>query len=223
MVVPGRYGRLSCLPCLLRPCSGVTLSCFVECKEGFGKATRSRRTYSCVMLQAEGGQAGMQAQQPGAIRGYGVVNTPAFTPGPDASPLMTWGDIGSTPIRLDQEDDIHVSTSTGGYLLQCGLLLAVPRCSHQCLYCCSVSLHLCMASDERNNACCISSMHGDNICALVHPMVHYWRQYGIDAQEDSKSANTVLPEPCSWFVSIQRSAVSTKHQPDLSPQMLRSV
>lgn len=66
-----------------------------------------------VMLQAAGRQAGMQAQQPGAVRGYGVVNTPAFTPGPDASPLMTWGDIGSTPIRLDQEDDIQVSTSTG--------------------------------------------------------------------------------------------------------------
>ena len=65
------------------------------------------------VLQTEGAQAGVPAQQPGAIRGYGVVNTPAFTPGPDASPLMTWGDIGSTPIRLDQEDDIHVSTSTG--------------------------------------------------------------------------------------------------------------
>ncbi|KAL3159304.1 hypothetical protein ABBQ32_011258 [Trebouxia sp. C0010 RCD-2024] len=63
--------------------------------------------------KAAGAQAGMQGQQPGAIRGYGVLNTPAFTPGPDASPLMTWGDIGSTPIRLDQEDDIHVSTSTG--------------------------------------------------------------------------------------------------------------
>ena len=41
------------------------------------------------------------------------MNTPAFTPGPEQSPLMTWGDIGSTPIRLDQEDDILVSTSTG--------------------------------------------------------------------------------------------------------------
>ena len=60
----------------------------------------------------------MQAQQPGAVRGYGVVNTPAFTPGPDASPLMTWGDIGSTPIRLDQEDDIHVSTFTGMHLIK---------------------------------------------------------------------------------------------------------
>ncbi len=64
-------------------------------------------------LQAEGSQKGEVLQQPGVVRGYGVLNTPAFTPGPEQSPLMTWGDIGSTPIRLDQEDDIHVSTSTG--------------------------------------------------------------------------------------------------------------
>lgn len=85
---------------------------------------------SAVDLQAEGSQAGPQMQQPGAIRGYGVVNTPAFTPGPEQSPLMTWGDIGSTPVRLDQEDDIHVSTSTGvshSILLACGWL----RCSNQ--------------------------------------------------------------------------------------------
>ena len=76
--------------------------------------TSSWHCRDIVGLQAEGSQAGQQMQQPGAIRGYGVVNTPAFTPGPEQSPLMTWGDIGSTPVRLDQEDDIHVSTSTGG-------------------------------------------------------------------------------------------------------------
>ena len=90
----------------------------------------------------------MQAQQPGAIRGYGVVNTPAFTPGPDASPLMTWGDIGSTPIRLDQEDDIHVSTSTGVCLPECGLLVAVTRWSHWCMFCSGWSSHACMAGDD---------------------------------------------------------------------------
>lgn len=63
--------------------------------------------------KAEGSQTGEATHQPGVVRGYGVMNTPAFTPGPEQSPLMTWGDIGSTPIRLDQEDDIHVSTSTG--------------------------------------------------------------------------------------------------------------
>lgn len=113
----------------------------------------------------------MQAQQPGVIRGYGVVNTPAFTPGPDASPLMTWGDIGSTPIRLDQEDDIHVSTSTGECLPECRPLLAVPGCSHHCIYWRSLSWHLCMASDECNsNACCIPVMHAEE--TLIDPSVH---------------------------------------------------
>ena len=98
----------------------------------------------------------MQAQQPGAVRGYNVVNTPAFTPGPDASPLMTWGDIGSTPIRLDQEDDIQVSTSTGG------LLLAVPGCSHWCTHCSNFLFwHLCAASDACNNACCTLVVHAE--------------------------------------------------------------
>ncbi|KAA6417802.1 MAG: hypothetical protein FRX49_12225 [Trebouxia sp. A1-2] len=63
--------------------------------------------------KADGNQKSEAVQEPGVVRGYGVLNTPAFTPGPEQSPLMTWGDIGSTPIRLDQEDDIHVSTSTG--------------------------------------------------------------------------------------------------------------
>ena len=74
----------------------------------------SLRDCLVVVLQAEAGAAGgPHLAQAGLVRGYGVVNTPAFTPGPEQSPLMTWGDIGSTPIRLDQEDDIHVSTSTG--------------------------------------------------------------------------------------------------------------
>ena len=66
-------------------------------------------------LQADSTHTSLASQQPGVVRGYGVVNTPAFTPGPEQSPLMTWGDIGSTPIRLDQEDDIHVNASGGEY------------------------------------------------------------------------------------------------------------
>jgi protein DGCR14 len=34
-------------------------------------------------------------------RGYGYMQTPQIMPGVDASPLMTWGDIASTPLRLD--------------------------------------------------------------------------------------------------------------------------
>ena len=77
-------------------------------------ATRFPSDFDSSQEQANGsGQTGSAIQQPGVVRGYGVLNTPAFTPGPDQSPLMTWGDIGSTPIRLDDEDDIHVSASAG--------------------------------------------------------------------------------------------------------------
>jgi protein DGCR14 len=37
-------------------------------------------------------------------RGYGYMKTPRIVPGVDASPLMTWGDIASTPLRLDAMD-----------------------------------------------------------------------------------------------------------------------
>ena len=65
------------------------------------------------VIQEEVNQSVGVAQQAGAVRGYGVVNTPSFTPGPEQSPLMTWGDLGSTPVRLDEEDDIHVNASAG--------------------------------------------------------------------------------------------------------------
>jgi hypothetical protein len=40
----------------------------------------------------------------GAPGGYARLATPSFTPGPGESPLMTWGDLDGTPLRLDQED-----------------------------------------------------------------------------------------------------------------------
>ena len=36
--------------------------------------------------------------------GYNVLATPSYIPGVDASPFMTWGDIESTPLRLDADD-----------------------------------------------------------------------------------------------------------------------
>ncbi len=87
---------------------------------------QTRPTQHCN-VQAEGSQKALQ--QPGVVRGYGVLNTPAFTPGSEQSPLMTWGDIGSTPIRLDQEDDIHVSTSTGQCDSTFDLVLPASRIS----------------------------------------------------------------------------------------------
>ncbi|XP_065663372.1 splicing factor ESS-2 homolog [Hydra vulgaris] len=35
------------------------------------------------------------------VQGYGFVATPSPAPGVDASPLMTWGEIEGTPLRLD--------------------------------------------------------------------------------------------------------------------------
>jgi protein DGCR14 len=45
-------------------------------------------------------KAAAAALAPGT-RGYGYMRTPQIVPGVDASPLMTWGDIASTPLRLD--------------------------------------------------------------------------------------------------------------------------
>lgn len=52
--------------------------------------------------QQRGGssRAAAAALAPGT-RGYGYMRTPQIMPGVDASPLMTWGDIASTPLRLD--------------------------------------------------------------------------------------------------------------------------
>ena len=57
--------------------------------------------------QPAGGSAG-----PGA--GYGLLATPSFTPGGagDESPIMTWGDIASTPLRLG-DDDMPEGADTG--------------------------------------------------------------------------------------------------------------
>lgn len=34
-------------------------------------------------------------------QGYGYMKTPQIVPGVDASPIMTWGDVASTPLRID--------------------------------------------------------------------------------------------------------------------------
>jgi protein DGCR14 len=56
---------------------------------------------SAEQRQAE--RVAAAAVAPGT-RGYGYMKTPQIVPGVDASPLMTWGDIASTPLRLDGMD-----------------------------------------------------------------------------------------------------------------------
>ena len=35
------------------------------------------------------------------VKGYAYCATPQLEPGVDASPLMTWGEIDSTPVRIE--------------------------------------------------------------------------------------------------------------------------
>ena len=35
--------------------------------------------------------------------GYQPLATPSLTPRPDQSPIMTWGELGATPVRLDED------------------------------------------------------------------------------------------------------------------------
>ena len=40
----------------------------------------------------------------GGGKGYNILSTPSFDPGVDASPIVTWGDIQATPMRIEAED-----------------------------------------------------------------------------------------------------------------------
>ena len=44
-----------------------------------------------------------EEERPKRGEGYQEVATPSFTPGPDESPIMTWGEIGATPLRLNED------------------------------------------------------------------------------------------------------------------------
>ncbi|KAJ1093767.1 hypothetical protein NDU88_006859 [Pleurodeles waltl] len=47
------------------------------------------------------------------VQGYGFVGTPSPIPGVEDSPLMTWGEIESTPFRLDGSETPYVDKSPG--------------------------------------------------------------------------------------------------------------
>lgn len=59
-----------------------------EDADGPGEAGSSQRSKAAAALA------------PGT-QGYGYMRTPQIVPGVNESPLMTWGDIASTPLRLD--------------------------------------------------------------------------------------------------------------------------
>ena len=69
---------------------------------------------------ASGGGAGAG----GGAGGFNRLQTPSFTPGREGfSPLMTWGEIGSTPLRLDGMDDFEIvlppGAGTGPFQVGC--------------------------------------------------------------------------------------------------------
>ena len=46
--------------------------------------------------------------------GYQPVATPSFTPGPDESPFMTWGELEATPLRLETDDSVPKAAAMPG-------------------------------------------------------------------------------------------------------------
>ncbi|XP_030073550.1 splicing factor ESS-2 homolog [Microcaecilia unicolor] len=52
-------------------------------------------------------------QESPKVNGYGFVATPSPSPGVTDSPLMTWGEIESTPFRLDGSDTPYVDKTPG--------------------------------------------------------------------------------------------------------------
>ncbi|KAF8069537.1 Ess2 [Scenedesmus sp. PABB004] len=72
------------------------------------------------------------ADAPGTS-GYGYMRTPQIAPGVGASPLMTWGELAGTPLRLDGEcDDIEglaalLGEENGGSVRQFALPRVRPR------------------------------------------------------------------------------------------------
>uniref|UniRef100_A0A8D0L3L2 Ess-2 splicing factor homolog n=1 Tax=Sphenodon punctatus TaxID=8508 RepID=A0A8D0L3L2_SPHPU len=52
-------------------------------------------------------------QESPKVNGYGFVATPSPAPGVNDSPLMTWGEIESTPLRLDGSESPYVDRTPG--------------------------------------------------------------------------------------------------------------
>ncbi|XP_033846111.1 splicing factor ESS-2 homolog [Periophthalmus magnuspinnatus] len=52
-------------------------------------------------------------QESPSVNGYGYVATPSPAPGVADSPLMTWGEIESTPFRLDGSDSPYIERNHG--------------------------------------------------------------------------------------------------------------
>jgi protein DGCR14 len=79
------------------------------------------------VLSGNGGdgpsRAAAAAAAAAGTRGYSILATPSFNPGVEDTPLMTWGDIEGTPMRIEAED------LPPGPVLEGGCQLAAARCT----------------------------------------------------------------------------------------------
>ncbi|KAI1882401.1 hypothetical protein AGOR_G00250310 [Albula goreensis] len=86
----------------------------------FSKALNKSQLQQAAALNAQfkQGRVGpdgkeLTAHDSPKVNGYGFEGTPSPAPGVAESPLMTWGEIESTPFRLDGSDTPHIERSHG--------------------------------------------------------------------------------------------------------------
>ncbi|KAJ8286503.1 hypothetical protein GJAV_G00039930 [Gymnothorax javanicus] len=86
----------------------------------FSKALNKSQLQQAAALNAQfkQGKVGpdgkeLTAQDSPKVNGYGFEGTPSPAPGVTESPLMTWGEIESTPFRLDGSDTPYTERSHG--------------------------------------------------------------------------------------------------------------
>ncbi|MGH0149508.1 UNVERIFIED_CONTAM: hypothetical protein FKN15_035005 [Acipenser sinensis] len=99
-----------------------SLSLFITRFQGdpFSKALSKSQLQQAAALNAQfkQGKVGpdgkdLLAQDSPKVNGYGFLGTPSPAPGVTDSPLMTWGEIESTPFRLDASDTPYVERTRG--------------------------------------------------------------------------------------------------------------
>ncbi|XP_060539753.1 splicing factor ESS-2 homolog [Pantherophis guttatus] len=89
-------------------------------KDPFSQAVSKSQLQQAAALNAQykQGKVGPDGkelipQESPKVNGYGFVATPSPAPGVNESPLMTWGEIESTPLRLEGSDTPYVDRTPG--------------------------------------------------------------------------------------------------------------
>ncbi|XP_007435524.1 splicing factor ESS-2 homolog [Python bivittatus] len=89
-------------------------------KDPFSQAVSKTQLQQAAALNAQykQGKVGPDGkelipQESPKVNGYGFVATPSPAPGVNDSPLMTWGEIESTPLRLEGSDTPYVDRTPG--------------------------------------------------------------------------------------------------------------